>query len=130
MRTNITYLAAQEHVNDLRREAEHRDPLREVHRDRDHVKIRRLAVIRPSGSHFTLMSRLSIARRENSGRAPESSTACAVTNRFPAQLAVGHQAHAAGREAARSSFVSASGGQRISPLRKRPIGRRRRTVTQ
>jgi hypothetical protein len=64
MSTTITYLAAQEHVNDLHRdaqrrnqlrEAQHHDPLRELQHNRDHVKVRRVAVIRPAGSHFTLM---------------------------------------------------------------------------
>jgi hypothetical protein len=64
MSTTITYLAAQEQVNDLRREAQrpnqlreaqHHDLLREVQKNRDHVKVRRVAVIRPAGAHFALM---------------------------------------------------------------------------
>jgi hypothetical protein len=64
MSTTITYLAAQEHVNDLRREAQrpnqlgearHHDLLHEVQNNLDHVKVRRVAVIRPAGSHFALM---------------------------------------------------------------------------
>jgi hypothetical protein len=62
MTTSITYLAAEEHVNDLRREARRRNQLREPQHHRDHVKIRRLAVIRPAGSHFALMPDPGIAR--------------------------------------------------------------------
>jgi hypothetical protein len=55
MNTTTPYLAAQEHVNDLRREAERSNQLREVQQNsRDLVKVRRVAVIRPSGSHFAL----------------------------------------------------------------------------
>jgi hypothetical protein len=64
MSTSITHLAAQEHVNDLRRqaqrpnqlrEAQHQDPLQEAQDNRDHNKVRRVAVIRSAGSHFALM---------------------------------------------------------------------------
>jgi hypothetical protein len=55
MTTTITHLAAQEHVNDLRRTAQRPNQRREVQNDRDHVKVRRVAVISPAGSHFALM---------------------------------------------------------------------------
>jgi hypothetical protein len=64
MSTTITYLAGQEHVNDLRREAQRpnrlgearrHDLLREVHNERDPGKVRRVAVLRSAGSHFALM---------------------------------------------------------------------------
>jgi hypothetical protein len=64
MSTSITFLAAQEHVNHLRRkaqrpnqlrEAQHHDLIREVRHNHDHVMVRRVAVIRPAGSHFAVM---------------------------------------------------------------------------
>jgi hypothetical protein len=67
MSITITYLAAQEHVNNVRREAQrpsqlrkaqHDDLLLEVQNNRDHVKVRRVAVIQPAGSHFALMPTL------------------------------------------------------------------------
>jgi hypothetical protein len=45
MTTTLTYIKAQEHTNDLPREA---------HRRRRHVEVRRVAVIRPEGTHFRL----------------------------------------------------------------------------
>jgi len=63
MSTAITHLAAEEHVEDLQREpqrpnqlreARHRDLLRETQLKRDRVKVRRVAVIRLAGSHFVL----------------------------------------------------------------------------
>jgi hypothetical protein len=55
MDPNITHLAAQEHINDLRREAHQHDQLREAQQHRHHGAVRRVAVIRPAGSHFKLM---------------------------------------------------------------------------
>jgi hypothetical protein len=46
MTTTMTYIKAQEQTNDL---------LREAQRDRRHVEVRRVAVIRPAGSHFKLL---------------------------------------------------------------------------
>ena len=45
MTTTLTYIKAQEHTNDL---------LREAQRHRRHGEVRRVAVIRPDGAHFTL----------------------------------------------------------------------------
>ena len=45
MTTTLTYIKAQEHTDDL---------LREAQRHRRHVEVRRVAVIRPDGAHFTL----------------------------------------------------------------------------
>jgi hypothetical protein len=45
MTTTLTYINAQEHTNDL---------LREAQRRRRHVEVRRVAVIRPEGAHFKL----------------------------------------------------------------------------
>jgi hypothetical protein len=45
MTTTLTYIKAQEHTNELLREAQHR---------RRHVEVRRVAVIRPEGTHFKL----------------------------------------------------------------------------
>jgi hypothetical protein len=45
MTTTLTYIKAQEHTNDL---------LREAQRRRRHVEVRRVAVIRPEGDHFKL----------------------------------------------------------------------------
>jgi len=45
MTTTLTYIKAQEHTNDL---------LREAQRRRRHVEVRRVAVIRPDGAHFKL----------------------------------------------------------------------------
>jgi hypothetical protein len=45
MTTTLTYIKAQEHTNDLPREA---------HRRRGHVEVRRVAAIRPEGTHFRL----------------------------------------------------------------------------
>jgi ABC-type uncharacterized transport system fused permease/ATPase subunit len=64
MDTSITYLAVQERVNDLHREAQRSSQLRDAQHDevlgrlqhnRARVKVRRVAVIRPAGSHFALM---------------------------------------------------------------------------
>jgi hypothetical protein len=55
MSTPITYLAAQEHARDLRREAQSANQLSEVQNNPDQVKVRRVAVIRPAGSHFALV---------------------------------------------------------------------------
>ena len=46
MTTTLTYIKAQEHTNDLEREA---------HRHRGCGEVRRMAVIRPAGSHFKLL---------------------------------------------------------------------------
>jgi hypothetical protein len=45
MTTTLTDLKAEEHTNDRLREAQHR---------RRHVEVRRVAVIRPAGTHFKL----------------------------------------------------------------------------
>lgn len=45
MTTTLTYIKAQQHTNDL---------LREAQRRRRHVEVRRVAVIRPAGAHFEL----------------------------------------------------------------------------
>jgi hypothetical protein len=45
MTTPLTYIKAQEHTNDL---------LREAQRRRRHVEVRRVAVLRPAGAHFKL----------------------------------------------------------------------------
>jgi hypothetical protein len=55
MDTSITYLAAQERVNDMHREAQHDEVLGRLQHNRARVKVRRVAVIRPAGSHFALM---------------------------------------------------------------------------
>jgi hypothetical protein len=55
MRTTITHLTAQEHINDLVREARHHDLRREPQQRRQHVGVRRVAVIVPAGSHFKLL---------------------------------------------------------------------------
>jgi hypothetical protein len=45
MTTTQTYIKAQQHTNDL---------LREAQRRRRHLEVRRVAVIRPEGAHFKL----------------------------------------------------------------------------
>lgn len=45
MTKTLTYIKAQEHTNDL---------LREAQRRRRDVEVRRVAVIRPEGAHFKL----------------------------------------------------------------------------
>jgi hypothetical protein len=59
MSTSLSQLAAQQHVDDLRREAQRSGRLREARqddplRDQNAVRIRRVAVIRSAGSHFAL----------------------------------------------------------------------------
>jgi hypothetical protein len=56
MSTTITHLAVQEHVNELLREARRHSAPRERQQHRRHVKVRRVAVIRPEGSHFRVLT--------------------------------------------------------------------------
>jgi hypothetical protein len=65
MNTTVTYLAAQEHIKELRREArqhdlardaQQHDLVRETEQRPSPVKFRRVAIIRPHGSHFRLTS--------------------------------------------------------------------------
>jgi hypothetical protein len=52
MSTNINYLGAAEHTNDLLREAQPDDVLHETRRRRHHATVRHVAVIRAAGAHF------------------------------------------------------------------------------
>jgi hypothetical protein len=55
MSTPLTYQATQAHITDLVREAREHDVHREAQHRRSRPKARRVAVILPARSHFTLV---------------------------------------------------------------------------
>jgi hypothetical protein len=56
MTTTLAHLAAAEHVNDLLRQAQHHTSPPNIQQHPRHVKVRRVAVILPEGSHFRLLT--------------------------------------------------------------------------